>query len=75
MVNSSETITVDVTARSETGKNACRRLRAANQVPGTVYGLKLTPFSVAVNPRRIEEILRLDTGRNTIFRIGLAGGD
>jgi large subunit ribosomal protein L25 len=44
-------------------------------VPGVVYGLGRPPYHVAVNPKRIEEILRLETGRNTIFTLALEGQD
>jgi len=69
-----ETINVEVEARTDTGKNVCRRIRAAGKVPANVYGLGLAPFAVAVSPRRIEEVLKMGSGRNTIFRLSLAGG-
>lgn len=69
-----ETINVEVEARTETGKNVCRRLRVAGKIPANVYGLGLAPFAVAVSPRRIEEVLKMGSGRNTIFRLSLAGG-
>jgi large subunit ribosomal protein L25 len=74
MVNVSDKIIVEVLPRSERGKNACRRLRCAGKVPGNVYGLAKEPFAVAVDPRRIEELLRLESGRNTIFTLSAVGG-
>jgi large subunit ribosomal protein L25 len=74
MVNVSEKLVVEVDPRSERGKNACRRLRRAGKVPGNVYGLSKEPFAVAVDPRRIEELLRLESGRNTIFTLSAVGG-
>ena len=68
-------VTVEVEERSATGKNACRRMRREGKVPGNVYGLDGEPFAVAVNARRIDEVLHLETGRNTIFSLGLAGKD
>ncbi len=65
-------IVVEVERRSETGKNACRRMRAQGMVPGVVYGLDSDPFPVAVSPRRIGQVLREETGRNTIFKLQLA---
>ena len=64
-------IVVEVEQRSETGKNACRRLRAQGRVPGVVYGLDSEPFAVAVSPRRIASVLKEETGRNTIFKLQL----
>ncbi len=68
-------IVVDVESRSGQGKNPARRLRREGKVPAVLYGLGVDPFSLSVSPRRIEEILRLDSGRNTIFRLSLAGAD
>jgi large subunit ribosomal protein L25 len=68
-------IVVEVKERSEQGKNAARRLRAGGGVPGVVYGLDRPPFTVAVGARKIEEVLGLETGRNTIFTLALAGQD
>jgi large subunit ribosomal protein L25 len=68
-------IVVEVEERSERGKNAARRARAAGKVPGTLYGMKSDAFALTVNPRRLEEILKLESGRNTIFQLALAGGE
>src|SRR5262245_61564461 len=68
-------IVVEVNERTEHGKNASRRLRASGGVPGVVYGLGREPFSVGVASRKIEEVLGLETGRNTIFTLALAGQD
>ena len=70
-----KSIVVEVQERSEHGKNAARRLRKAGGVPGVVYGLDRPPFNVAVGARKIEEVLGLETGRNTIFTLALAGQD
>lgn len=66
-------IVLEVDSRSETGSAASRRMRRAGRIPGNVYGLDRPPFKVAVDPRRIEELLRLESGVNTVFRLTLAG--
>jgi large subunit ribosomal protein L25 len=71
----SQTLVVEVEPRDTVGKNSNRRLRRQAKIPGVVYGLGLSPFLVAVNPRRLGEILHLDTGRNTIFSLALSGKD
>jgi len=68
-------IVVEVAERSDLGKNASRRLRKSGGVPGVVYGLDRPPFTVGVGARKIEEVLGLETGRNTIFTLALAGQD
>jgi len=71
----SQTLVVEVEAREAVGKNANRRLRQQEKIPGVVYGLDTAPFLVAVSPRRLGEILHLETGRNTIFSLALSGKD
>jgi large subunit ribosomal protein L25 len=66
-------VQVEVDQRSDTGKNHCRRLRRAGKVPAVVYGLGRPPFPVAVEARKVEEVLRLESGRNTIFSLALSG--
>jgi large subunit ribosomal protein L25 len=66
-------IILEVERRDATGKNACRRLRAVGRIPGNVYGLNRPPFMVAVDPKRIDELLRLGSGVNTIFSLTLKG--
>ena len=73
MVQTSEKIILEVEARQETGKNACRRIRAAGKIPGNVYGLDAAPFMVSVDPKEIEQLLRLESGANTIFTLSMAG--
>jgi large subunit ribosomal protein L25 len=44
-------------------------------VPAVVYGLDRPSFLVAVDERRVGELLRLGSGRNTILTLKLAGQD
>lgn len=73
MANQTSNVVMEVQPREETGKNACRRLRASGRIPGNVYGLDRDPFKVSVNPRRITELLHLGSGVNTIFNLTLVG--
>jgi len=68
-------ITLEVTGRTETGGSACRRMRRDGTIPGNVYGLDRPPFKVAVSPRRIDALLRLGSGVNTVFQLHLSGED
>ena len=72
-----QNVVVKVQERSadHQGKNASRRLRRQGSVPGIIYGLGVPPFPVTVDSKRIEEVLRLESGRNTIFTLALAGQD
>jgi large subunit ribosomal protein L25 len=71
----SKNVVVEAQERSDLGKNASGRLRKTGGVPGVVYGLDRPPFTVGVAARKIEEVLGLETGRNTIFTLSLTGQD
>jgi large subunit ribosomal protein L25 len=66
-------IVVEAELRTETGKNANRRLRALKQIPGIVYGGKSKIAAVAVAPTDILRVLRSDAGENTLFDLKLGG--
>jgi large subunit ribosomal protein L25 len=66
---------VDVTRREAAGKNVARRLRRAGSIPAILYGSGKDPVPLTVDPRRLLEILRSDSGVNTIFQLNLAGTD
>lgn len=60
-------------SRTETGKNANRRLRAAGRIPGVVYSGGKEAVAVAVSPKEIGTILRSASGENTLFDLDLGG--
>ena len=66
---------VDVTRREAAGKNVARRMRRAGSIPAVLYGAGKEPVPLTVDPRRLLEILRSDSGVNTIFQLNLAGTD
>ena len=68
-------ITVTAETRSGRGKNEARRLRAGGATPGVLYGVSDSSVAVAVNPKEIGQILRSNTGQNTIFNLTLKGGE
>jgi large subunit ribosomal protein L25 len=74
MANMTEKTSVEVAPRSEFGKNANRRLRAKGKIPANVYGMDADPFAVSVDPRRVGDVLRLESGHNTIFKLTIEGG-
>lgn len=71
----SEQLTIEVSKREETGKNANRRLRASGQIPAVVYGGGLDPLAVSVSTRKIEELFRKGAGENAVFQLQLTGTD
>ena len=66
-------IIVAAESRTETGKNANRRLRTSGMIPGVLYGEKKKAVQIAVSPKEIGSILRSKTGENTLFDLELDG--
>jgi len=61
--------------RQETKKGAMRRLRANGKIPAVAYGKKLTPRSLSVSPKDLEDILGSERGRNTVIELDVQGAD
>ncbi len=68
-------IVIDVTPRTEFGKNPSRRLRRSGMIPGIVYGSSKPPVPISVDPKQVERILHLESGVNTVFMLHLLGKD
>ena len=66
-------LVVSAQPRSESGKNANRRLRAQGRIPGILYGRKNEAVAVSVSPKEIGTILRSASGENTLFDLELDG--
>lgn len=71
----SEELIVEAVARPEVGKGPARRLRATGMIPAALYGVGEAPTAVAVNGRALAGVLRSQSGRNTIFRLTVPGGE
>jgi large subunit ribosomal protein L25 len=64
---------VSARGRTESGKNANRRLRSQGLIPGVLYGTRKDTVAVAVSPKEIVSILRSASGENTLFDLDLGG--
>ena len=69
----SEAFTVEAEPREEFGKNEARRMRVAGRIPAVVYGGGGPSIPVAVDPRKVVEILRSEAGHNAIFTLEIRG--
>ncbi len=67
-------ITLNASAREGIGKGFARRLRAKGMIPIAVYGEGLDPIAAAVNLKEIAQILRSETGHNSIFSLVIGDG-
>lgn len=67
-------ITLEAARRERLGKNASRSLRREGRVPVTLYGGDdHTALALSVERRKLIDIFRSASGRNTIFRLKLNG--
>ena len=58
--------------RSETGKGAARKLRAAGRVPAVVYGHRRQPQALALDARELGRILERVSAAS-VFELGVGG--
>jgi large subunit ribosomal protein L25 len=68
-------ISLSGTRRETLGKNGARKVRAAGQIPGVVYGHGETPMPVAVDARTFQLALRHHKGGNAIVNLAVSGGE
>ncbi len=65
-------IAVEAEPREEFGKNVARRLRRSGRIPAVVYGGGGPCLNVAVDPKKIIEILHSESGHNAIFTLEIS---
>ena len=66
-------IVVKSEKREGLGSNAARRLRAQGFVPAVLYGESLETTALVLSKKDIVQILRLESGENTIFQVAVDG--
>ena len=72
-----ENVVIEVERRSETGKNACYRLREKDLIPAVIYGGKAGTESLALSvPRKsLLALFRKGLHQNAVFLLQLKGSD
>jgi large subunit ribosomal protein L25 len=68
-------ITIAAEPRPTRGKNESRRLRQQGLIPAVLYGAHQDSVAVAVSPKEVTKILHSKSGHNTIFNLGIRGGE
>ncbi|MGB9907371.1 MAG: 50S ribosomal protein L25 [Candidatus Saccharicenans sp.] len=63
------TLVIKAEKRTELGKNASGRLRGQGLVPAILYGQSMASVPLTLKKKDIIEILKSETGENTIFRV------
>jgi large subunit ribosomal protein L25 len=74
-MSQSKDIVITVESREGLGKAESGRLRRSGRVPAVLYGGGMDPVSISVEERAVQEILKQESGENTIFLLKLAGTD
>jgi large subunit ribosomal protein L25 len=67
------TATLSAKPRQETGKGAARKLRAAGEVPGIIYGHGRQPQSLSINSREFERLSERVRITSTVIELALDG--
>lgn len=62
-------IVIKTEKRSRFGKNASRRLRRQDSIPAILYGPATESTPLVMSKNDIIQIMRLETGENTIFKV------
>ena len=67
------TASLNATPRTDTGKSVARKLRAAGQVPGVIYGHGREPQSLAINARELDRLAERVRLTSTVIELALDG--
>jgi len=73
MAQNQQKVVVEAAPRAERGKNEARRLRASGRVPAVLYGGKGDAITLSVDAVSFKNILRSESGHNTLFQVDLNG--
>jgi large subunit ribosomal protein L25 len=65
---------VSVEIRNQLGKGPARRSRSAGKLPAVLYGHKLDPLSITVDPTDLIHALDKERKRNTVFTLQMKNG-
>ena len=68
-----EVMTVEADPREDFGKNAARRMRRGGRIPAIVCGGGGPSIPVALDYKKIQEILHTESGHNAIFTLEIRG--
>ncbi|HYX24951.1 MAG TPA: 50S ribosomal protein L25 [Thermoanaerobaculia bacterium] len=71
----SETMTIEVQPREETGKNANRRSRARGKIPAVVYGGGKESVAIEIDRKTLVDLMKGHGGENPIFLLKLGDKD
>jgi large subunit ribosomal protein L25 len=62
-----------VQMRTETGKEAARRLRHQGLIPAVVYGHREEPIHITINPQELGKVLKGGAGERALINLTIEG--
>ena len=65
--------TLEVEARDKTGKINVRKIRLAGKVPGIVYGQGSEPIAISLDPAKLRNVYKTESGRNVLLDLNISG--
>lgn len=67
------TATLSASKRSDTGKGAARKLRAAQMIPGVIYGHNREPLALSMSSRELDRLLERIAAETTVVELTIDG--
>lgn len=67
------TATLSASRRSDVGKGAARKLRAAQMIPGVIYGHNREPLALSVSGRDLDRLLERIAAETTVVELTIDG--
>jgi large subunit ribosomal protein L25 len=67
-------VSLSARPRSESGRNAVKRVRARGSVPAVIYGQKTSPANLEVSHRELEALLSHSVGENILVELQIEDG-
>ncbi len=68
-----ETMKLQATSRTTTGKRSSKDVRRKGSIPAVLYGHGMTPLSVEVNYREFDKALHTKAGENVLINLQVEG--
>lgn len=69
-----QTEKLEAQLREKCGKTESKKLRNLGLLPSVIYGTKIDPIHIAVNPKELTRIFKSKLGRNTLIQMALSNG-
>jgi large subunit ribosomal protein L25 len=67
------TVSINASSRTDFGKSAARKLRAAGQLPGVIYSNGEAASHIALDPHELEQAFRKTMNRNSLVELTVDG--